>query len=74
MDPTVEEMVGFTDMSSIFEWLEAEDPFVTALKSAVGASTLTFRTWARIPAARFSALKDSMQITEGESTRPLSPI
>ena len=74
MDPTQEEMTNFTGMQGIFDWLECDESFVSSLKAAVGARTLTLRTWARIPPTRFAELKDTLKIKEGDEQRNLTPI
>ena len=75
MEPNNEELSTFTTMNAIFEWLEMEEGVVLALKQAVGATTSTIRTWARIPTARFEELARSMMVkVQGGEDRALTPI
>ena len=73
--PTPEEMSSFETVGDIAGWLEVEGDLLDALTKAVGAKTLTLRTWARIPAARWSTLVSTLKVTTDLGhERPLSPI
>ena len=76
MEPTNEELATFVSVTEIFTWLEMESDLISALKLAVGATTSTLRTWARIPVARYESLVRNLKIkVEGaEVERALTPV
>ena len=75
--PTPEELSTFATVGDVAGWLEIEGDLLDALTKAVGAKTLTLRTWARIPASRWESVRQTMLIddpVEPEGTRGLTPI
>ena len=75
--PTAEELAAFSDVGAVAAWLEMEDEVLEAVKKAAGARTLSLRTWARIPAARWASMLLSVKVPDPESDdneRPLSPV
>ena len=73
--PTPADLATFTDVDAIVGWLEFEPSVVDGLAAAVGARSRTLRTWARIPAARWTEVIATMKVTTDMGVeRGLTPI
>ena len=74
-EPSAEELASFTDVDAIAVWLELDGNTLEAIAEAAGARTRSLRTWARIPAARLTALLASTAVDDGTgTTRGLTPV
>ena len=76
-DPTAEELATFTDVGVVAGWLELEDEVLDALKKAAGARTLSLRSWAKIPSARWAAMLLTVKVQDPDADngeRLLSPV
>ena len=65
--PTADELASFASVGDVAGWLEMESELLDALTTATGAKSLTLRTWARIPAARWETIVKELQIEDAEA-------
>ena len=72
MDPTVEECAKFENISDVFQWLEMDPPLCAALTAATGAKN-SLRSWARIPAERYTEVDKTSMVNDGGAERWQTP-
>ena len=72
MDPTRLELLGFTDITSVFEWLELDAEVAKEVTKVMGAA-IGLRSWARIPPDRYAKALATVRVGEGTAARELTP-
>ena len=72
MDPTAEECAAFKTIQDVFEWLEMDPPLCAALTAATGAKS-SLRSWARIPAERYTEVLKTLMVNDGGVERRQTP-
>ena len=72
MDPTAEECAAFNTIQDVVEWLEMDPQLCAAFTAATGVKS-SLRSWARIPAERYTEVIKTLMVNDGGVERRQTP-